>query len=317
MGKAVRVATRRSPLALAQAGQLAARLRELTGRDVVMVPVASAGDLTEGSLVDLGGTGLFTTAVRDAVKSGQADIAVHSLKDLPTAADSRLFLAAVPEREDCRDALITGSNCAGLAELPSGAKVGTGSPRRAAQLRRLRPDLRIVDIRGNIDTRIARTASGELAAVILAVAGLRRLNQADWAFLPLPVPIPITQMLPAPGQGALAVEAAADLDQRDSELTAALATIDHPLSRAAVSAERSLLAGLEAGCAAPVGAVAQLVMGNLNQIHLAAAAISVDGRQEVRLSITGASGQASQLGRQLAAKMLAAGAAALIGAPAK
>ena len=262
----LRLATRRSALALAQSRTVGEQLAALTGRRLELVEVTTRGDVDQAPLTQIGGTGVFVVAVRQALVDGRADVAVHSLKDLPTTPDERLHLAAIPAREDPRDALVARDG-ATLATLPLGARVGTGSPRRRAQIAAARPDLDIVDIRGNVDTRIARVTgdldAGGLDAVVLAAAGLSRLDrQASVTEL-----IDPERVMPAPGQGALAVEVraaavpgSAGTDRTDpgaaQALTDALRSLDDPHTRAAVVAERALLAALEAGCSAPVGALA-------------------------------------------------------------
>lgn len=272
-GEPLRIGTRGSALAVAQTQRVAARLKEITGLEVELVRVTTHGDVNRASLASLGGTGVFATELREALLSGACDIAVHSLKDLPTAQPPGLRIGAHPPREDPRDALCAGAGTPGLAELPRGARVGTGSPRRAAQLLAVRPDLDIRDIRGNIDTRLGFVASGELDAVVLACSGLERLGRAE----------AITQRLdledfpPAPGQGCLAVE------QREGELVPGLAELDDPAARAAVEAERGVLARLEAGCAAPVAAHAAVQGGEL---RLSASVYAMDGTRRVRAAIS-------------------------------
>lgn len=250
--RTLRVATRRSALALAQSTAVGEQLAVLTGRTLELVEVTTTGDVDRSPLAQIGGTGVFVAAVREAVVDGRADVAVHSLKDLPTTADPRLELAAVPPREDPRDVLVTREGI-GLAGLRPGARVGTGSPRRRAQLSSARPDLEVIDIRGNVDTRLARVLGAgagstppDLDAVVLAAAGLARLGRGDVIAEYLDPEV----CLPAPGQGALAIEARAG-----SPVAADVRVLDDPDTRAAVTAERSLLAALEAGCSAPVGAL--------------------------------------------------------------
>ncbi|AXH98145.1 hydroxymethylbilane synthase [Ornithinimicrobium avium] len=258
-GRALRLGTRASELATSQSGWVADHLRA-AGYEVELVPVRTVGDVSRASLSEIGGTGVFASALREALHEGTIDLAVHSLKDLPTTPEPGLVVAAVPEREDPRDALVARDGLT-LATLPEGARVGTGSPRRAAQLAQLRPDLDVRDIRGNVGTRIAMVRDGELDAVVLACAGLSRLGRLDEATERLD----LSTMLPAPGQGALAVEcrdghaALADLPPgvvvTDADLRGLLAdALEHPPTRAAVTAERAVLARLEAGCTAPVGA---------------------------------------------------------------
>ena len=302
----LRLGTRRSALALAQARSVAAELARASGRPVELVEITTAGDVSRAPLTAIGGTGVFVSALREALLAGHVDLAVHSLKDLPTAAAPGLTLAAVPPREDARDVLCA-SHGRTLAELPAGAVVGTGSPRRIAQLHALGLGLRVVPVRGNVDTRLGRVASGDLDAVVLARAGLARLGRLDAvteALDPL-------QMLPAPGQGALAVECRAG----DGDVLPVLAALDDPVSRAAVVCERSLLAAVEAGCTAPVGAYAEAGEGDHGvELYLRAVVASPDGAVCIRKSATGPLDAAHDLGRDLAAQFLADGAAAVIGA---
>lgn len=244
----IRLGTRASRLAVAQSQDVADRLAKASGRPVELVTVTSEGDTNRASLASLGGTGVFASALREALVAGQVDVLVHSLKDLPTAPYPGLTIAAVPKRADARDVLVA-RNAATIDTLPEHAKVGTGSPRRAAQLRAKRPDIDVVDIRGNIDTRLGRVHD-DLDAVVLAAAGLSRIDRLaeatellDLGFWPS-----------APGQGALAIETRAD--ETDRALLAALRKIDHAPTRLTVAAEREVLAKLEAGCSAPIGATA-------------------------------------------------------------
>ncbi|MDF5754943.1 hydroxymethylbilane synthase [Spongiactinospora sp. TRM90649] len=295
----LRLGTRRSLLATAQSQMTADRLTELTGRAVELVGVTTFGDVTKAQLSQLGGTGVFVSALRDKLIEGEIDFAVHSLKDLPTAPAAEVALAATPSRADHRDALI---GSAKLADLPPGARVGTGSPRRVAQLRVLRPDLEYLPIRGNADTRIGKVHSGELDAIVLATAGLARLGrESEIAQI-----FEIEEMLPAPGQGSLAVECRADRD----DLVELLGVLDDPGTRAAVTAERSLLATLEAGCAAPVGAYA---VADGHTLNLIATVVAVDGRRAIRKSTAGPLPAAMELGRDLATAMVADGAGTLMG----
>jgi hydroxymethylbilane synthase len=269
------------------------------------VEIASQGDRDSSALTQIGGTGVFVSALRDAVLAGGVDLAVHSLKDLPTAPAPGLLLAAVPEREDPRDVVVARDGLA-LAELPSGAVVGTGSPRRAAQIRALGFGLLVEPVRGNVDTRVRLVREGRVDAVVLARAGLSRLGRLDMVSETLD---PLL-MLPAPGQGALAVECRED----DGALIEALSALDEPRTRRAVTAERSLLAALEAGCSAPVGALADVVSSDDGEeLWLRGVVAATDGSRVVRMSITGAPGEASELGHKLAQDMLAEGASSLIG----
>ena len=243
----LRLGTRASALATSQSDWVADHLRA-AGHEVELVLVRTEGDASRRSLTEIGGTGVFASALRDALREGRIDLAVHSLKDLPTAAEPGLRIAAIPEREDPRDVLVARAGRT-LGELPAGSVVGTGSPRRAAQLAQTRPDLVVRDIRGNVDTRIGYVRDGELDAVVLARAGLARLGRLT----EVTDTLSLEQMLPAAGQGALAVECR----EADTALAQRLAdTLDHPPTRAAVTAERAVLARLEVGCTAPVAALA-------------------------------------------------------------
>ncbi len=301
---ALRLGTRRSELATTQSRQVAARLTELTGRTVELVGVTTFGDVTKAQLSQLGGTGVFVSALRERLIDGEIDFAVHSLKDLPTAPDPRIALAAVPSRQDPRDALV---GRAKLADLPHGARIGTGSPRRIAQLRVLREDLECVPIRGNLGTRIGKVASGELDAIVLAAAGLNRLG-LDGEIAQI---FEADEMLPAPGQGALAVECHAGR----ADLIELLGVLDDAATRAEVTAERAVLAALEAGCAAPVGAFALLEreVNREEPLNLTAAVIAIDGTRSVRKSTAGPAEAAMDLGRACAAAMIAEGAGTLMG----
>jgi len=285
---------------------VAAQVTRVTGHPVELVEITTYGDVSRQALAQIGGTGVFVSALREALADGRIDFAVHSLKDLPTADPDGLVLAAIPVREDPWDVLVTHGRRT-LAELPLGARIGTGSPRRMAQLRMLRPDLEVVAVRGNVDTRVGYVACGQLDAVVLARAGLARLGRLDV----ITEVLDATRMLPAPGQGALAIECRA-ADAASAELAALLAGLDDPATRAAVSAERALLAALEAGCSAPVGAYAEAATDD-ELLHLSAVAACVDGFDNVRLSACGPVSAAGLLGRHLAAEMLAKGAADLMG----
>lgn len=301
----LRLGTRGSALALAQSEGIAAAVRLVCGRDVELVTVQTAGDVSDAAIEDIGGTGVFVSGLRDALLAGEVELAVHSYKDLPTAPADRLVIAAVPLREDPRDALVA-RDALTIGELPAGARVGTGSPRRTAQLLGLGLGLAVVPVRGNVDTRIAKVRSGELDAVLLARAGLVRLDRLGDA---TEVIDPLT-MLPAPAQGALALECRDD----DAELVALLATLDDPDSRTAVAAERALLSALEGGCTAPVGALAQVAEGDDGpELYLRGLVAAVDGTDAVRLSATGPTSEAAEVGRRLAAELLDLGAADLMG----
>jgi hydroxymethylbilane synthase len=307
MSTPLRLGTRASALATTQSGHVADLVRERLGRDVELVEVATEGDRSAAPLASMGGTGVFVSALREALLDGRVDLAVHSLKDLPTAPADGIALAAVPPREDPRDVVVARDGLT-LGELPVGSRVGTGSPRRVSQLAALGLGLDLQGIRGNVDTRIRKVHEGEVDAVVLARAGLARLGRLDEATEVLD---PL-QMLPAPGQGALAVECRAD----DTDLVAALAVLDDPATRAAVTAERAVLSTLEAGCSAPLGALAEVVEGeDGEELWLRAVALSDDGGLSVRMSATGTIGGAAGLGTRLASDMLAEGAADLMTAP--
>ena len=296
----IRIGTRGSALALAQSGHIADAVRKASGREVEIVTVSTEGDHSTASLASLGGTGVFASALREFLLDGQCDLVVHSLKDLPTGPVPGLVIGAVPKRADARDALIA-RDALTLDTLPAGARVGTGSPRRAAQLLSRRPDLTVVDIRGNVDTRLGKVASGELDAVVLAAAGLDRLGRLDEA----------TELLgldgwpTAPGQGALALEVRAG----DEKLVAAL---DHKPSRTMVEAERAVLAILEAGCAAPIAARAFTDDGML---FLDARVYSPDGSQKVTSShalyLDDTPNPAADVAGRVAAELIALGAGSL------
>jgi hydroxymethylbilane synthase len=298
-GKAVlRLGTRKSPMAMTQSGQVARLITERTGHPVELVGMSSFGDITGARLDQIGGQGVFVSALRGSLLAGDIDLAVHSLKDLPTAAVPGIALVAIPARDDPRDALIARDG-AKLADLPAGARIGTGSPRRASQLRLIRPDVEPVPVRGNAGTRLGKVTSGELDAVVLAYAGLARLNQLD----AVSQVFEVEELVPAPGQGALAVECR----DTDESMLALLSCLDHPASRAATTAERAVLAQLEAGCSAPMGAYAAVT----GALQLTAVVVG-DGDgppgRAVRASLSGPPEQAEQLGRAAAAQLLRRGA---------
>ncbi|HEU5269638.1 MAG TPA: hydroxymethylbilane synthase [Jatrophihabitans sp.] len=304
--RTLKVGTRASLLARTQTQWVVDALTGLQpGLAIETVPVSTEGDRSAAPLAQLGGTGVFVSALREALLAGRIDVAVHSYKDLPTAPAPGIALAAVPQREDPRDALCARDSLS-LLELPSGARIGTGSPRRAAQLRALDLGLEILPIRGNVDTRLAKVGT-ELDGVVLAMAGLRRLGRSELVTEPLD---PL-QVLPAPAQGALAVECRAE----DAGTLELLAGLDDPRCRAAVAAERALLAGLEAGCSAPVGALAEVSEDDdgREEIFLRGSVTAIDGRDAVRLSVTGERATAEQIGRRLAAELIELGANRMMG----
>jgi hydroxymethylbilane synthase len=303
----IRIGTRGSLLATTQAGtirdQLIAR-----GHDAELVIISTAGDLSSAPVAEIG-VGVFTAALREAIADGRVDMAVHSYKDLPTAADDRFVIAAVPRREDPRDALVARDGLV-LGELPVGSVIGTSSVRRAAQLRALGLGLEIRPLRGNLDTRLNRVSSGDLDGILVARAGLARLGRlSDVTETLEPV-----QMLPAPAQGALAVECRSG----DTALAALLAELDDADTRTAVTAERVLLADLEAGCSAPVGAIAEVVEsidedGHVfEELSLRACVAAADGSDVIRASGIGNPGRAAELGLSVAAELVELGARELM-----
>lgn len=299
----LRLGTRASALAMTQSGMIADRLRA-TGIDVELVMISTEGDRSAQPLAEMGGQGVFVAALREALVRGEVDLAVHSLKDLPTTPDPRLVVAAIPQREDPRDVLVARDGLT-LGELPQGARVGTGSLRRQAQLNALGLGVEVVPIRGNVDTRIAKIAAGDYDGILLARAGLLRLGRADEA---TEVIDPL-QMLPAPGQGALACECRVD----DDATIRLLSGLDDSDTRAAVTAERSLLATLEAGCSAPVGALAEIAQGDDgDELWLRAVVGSPSGSPTIRLSATGLPSEAAAVGERLAAEMISEGADTLV-----
>ena len=296
------IGTRGSQLARRQAGLVRDALASRFGDQPTEVRVVrTQGDVDRRSLAQIGGQGVFTAELERALLDGRVDLAVHSLKDLPTTMDPRLRLAAVPEREDVRDVLVSRGG-AGLQDLPEGAAVATGSSRRRAQLAAARPDLTFVDLRGNVDTRLARVAAGKIDAVVLAAAGLRRLGreQEISCFLD-----PLT-VLPSPGQGALGLQMRAD-DGR----AGLVAALGHPPTLAAVTAERAFLAGLGGGCGTPIAAWGRFEDG---QLRVDGAVLSRDGRDATRDSVRGPLEAADQLGADLAERVKAAGGQAILSA---
>ena len=299
----VRIGTRGSLLATTQAGTIRDALIAL-GRPAELVIISTDGDRSQAPVADIG-IGVFTAELRHAMADDRIDVAVHSYKDLPTAPDERFVIAAVPPREDPRDALVARDGMV-LGELPAGSVIGTSSPRRAAQLRALGLGLEIRPLRGNLDTRLNRVSSGDLDAVVVARAGLARIGRLDVVTESLePV-----QMLPAPAQGALAVECRVG----DADLVTLLGKLDDPDTRAAVTAERVLLAELEAGCSAPVGAIAEVVEsidedGRIfEELSLRGCVAAVDGSDVIRASGIGTPERARELGLSVAAELFELGA---------
>jgi hydroxymethylbilane synthase len=299
--RTLRVGTRGSLLARTQTDAVVAAV----AAPVEIVPIVTDGDRSTAALEQIGGTGVFVSALRTALLNGDIDVAVHSYKDLPTGDAEGIVIAAVPRREDPRDALVARDGLM-LGQLPAGSRIGTGSPRRAAQLRALGLGFEIVPMRGNVDTRLRRVGEGAVDAVVLALAGLRRLGR-DAEVTEILDPI---QVLPAPGQGALAVECRAS----DEGALAALRVIDDADTRAAVTAERAVLAELEAGCTAPVAALAEIAEGDDGpEVFLRGSVTAPDGSRAVRLSSTGPVTDAEGVGRRLAAELIAEGADKMMG----
>lgn len=299
----IRIGTRGSLLATTQAGTIRDQLIE-RGHRAELVIISTEGDRSDAPIAEIG-VGVFTAALREAIADCRVDMAVHSYKDLPTAVDDRFTIAAIPRREDARDALVARDGMV-LGELPAGSVIGTSSVRRAAQLRALGLGLEIRPLRGNLDTRLNRVSSGDLDAIVVARAGLARLGRlGDVTETLEPV-----QMLPAPAQGALAVECRSG----DTELAALLGELDDPDTRAAVTAERTLLAELEAGCSAPVGAIAEVVEsidddGHVfDELSLRACVAAVDGSDVIRASGIGTPGRPAELGLSVAAELFELGA---------
>ncbi len=302
----IRLGTRPSRLAKIQATLVADGVRAYGGREVVVVEISTPGDASSMPISEFSTVGVFVSSLRAALLRGDIDVAVHSYKDLPTAPHPGLTIAAVPPREDPRDVLVAraGQN---LLELVPGSRVGTGSPRRTAQLNALQLGLDVVGIRGNVDTRLSAVASGVVDAVVVARAGLARLGRLDEVTETLD---PI-QILPAPAQGALAVECRTD----DADVVRVLGALDDPAARATVTAERALLATLEAGCTAPVGALCELAEGEDGpELFLRANVTAIDGSAAVRSSAARSPAQAAELGRLLGMELLDRGAEELLGA---
>jgi hydroxymethylbilane synthase len=303
----IRIGTRGSLLATTQAGAIRDALAA-KGHAAELVIISTAGDQSSEPIADIG-IGVFTAALREAIHDRSVDMAVHSYKDLPTAPDPRFVIAAIPPREDARDALVARDGMV-LGELPAGSVIGTSSPRRAAQLRALGLGLEIRPLRGNLDTRLNRVSNGDLDGIVVARAGLARIGRlGDVTETLEPV-----QMLPAPAQGALAVECRAD----DIELAALLSELDDADTRAAVTAERTLLAALEAGCSAPVGAIAEVVESIdedgrvFEEVSLRGCVAALDGSDVIRASGVGTTDRARELGLSVAEELFELGARDLL-----
>jgi hydroxymethylbilane synthase len=299
----LRLGTRGSQLATTQSSWVAGQLTS-PEHTVELTAIATLGDRSEAPIEQLGGTGVFVTALRTALLRGEVDVIVHSYKDLPAAPEPGIRLAAIPVREDPRDALIC-RTADDLADLPDGALIGTGSPRRCAQLLAKGLPLRFAPLRGNVDTRLAKLADGAVDALILARAGLARLGRLDVITSILDTDL----MLPAPAQGALAVECRAD----DDETAAVLSAVDDPITRTEVAAERAFLATLNGGCTAPVGALATLA-GSM--LRLDACVAAPDGSELLRRNASAPATDAERLGRDLALALIQDGATELLDLPA-
>ncbi len=299
----IRIGTRGSLLATTQAGTIRDALIA-RGHAAELVIISTEGDRSDRPVAEIG-VGVFTAALREAIADGRVDMAVHSYKDLPTAPDARFVIAAVPPREDPRDALVARDGLV-LGELPAGSVIGTSSVRRAAQLRALGLGLEIRPLRGNLDTRLNRVSSGDFDAVVVARAGLSRLGRLG----DITESLEPVQMVPAPAQGALAVECRSG----DDGLVELLGALDDPDTRAAVTAERTLLAELEAGCSAPVGAIAEVVESIdddgrvFDELSLRACVAAADGSDVIRVSGIGSPDRAAELGLSVAAELFELGA---------
>ncbi len=302
MRSTIRIATRKSPLALWQAHFVQSRLQQLYPQlRVELLPMSTKGDkILDSPLAKVGGKGLFVKELEQAILAGDADIAVHSMKDVPVEFPDGLGLSIICERDDPRDAFVS-SRFSSMAELPAGSRVGTSSLRRQCQLRASRPDLQILDLRGNVNSRLAKLDAGEYDAILLAAAGLKRLGlQARITTL-----LPPEQSLPANGQGAVGIECCLD----DDELLTLLAPLEHGPTRQRVLAERAMNRALQGGCQVPIGAYAEL---EGDQLWLRGLVGSPDGRQILRAECRGAASDPVALGQTLAEQLLAQGAARLL-----
>ena len=302
MNRPLRIGTRGSALALWQANHVRDELKRLHGVEAELVRIRTAGDRMQNAPVAQIGAegsakGIFIKELEDALLAGSADIAVHSMKDVPTETPDGLVFAAITRREDPRDCLISRSNRA-LKGLSAGMRIGTSSVRRQAQLRHVRPDLRVEDLRGNVDTRLKKLEAGEFDAIVLAMAGLNRLGAGDKVSQVFFADL----MLPAVGQGALGIETRAG----DPELVTLAASLDDAPTRACVTAERALLRELEGGCQVPVGAWARI--GSSGDIEFEAGVFSPDGNEAIRRIDRGPVGEAEAIGVRLARVLIEAGA---------
>ncbi len=304
MTQRVRIATRKSALALWQAEYVKARLEFFhPGLVVELVPMSTQGDkILDTPLAKIGGKGLFVKELETAMLEDRADIAVHSMKDVPVEFPQGLMLSTICEREDPRDAFVS-NQYQSLSQLPYGAVVGTSSLRRQCQIKALRPDLQIRDLRGNVNTRLAKLDAGEFDAIILAAAGLIRLGfQSRIATY-----LPVTQSLPANGQGAVGIECRSD----DLAIRALLAPLEHPPTRLAVLAERAMNRALQGGCQVPIGAFAEI---DGDAMYLRGLVGQLDGQNILQAEVRGAAADAEVLGQQLAELLLAQGAGEILAA---
>jgi hydroxymethylbilane synthase len=298
----IRIGSRGSQLALWQANHIADALRS-QGQEVGIEVIRTTGDrLQEITFAQVGTKGMFTKEIEEALSEGRIDLAVHSLKDLPTELASEFAIAAIPERADPRDAFVS-VEYASFFELPSGAKVGSSSPRRQTQLRALRPDLQYIEFRGNVDTRLRKLAEGQAQAIILAASGLDRLGRTEW----IRQRFDADHLCPAAGQGALAIETRAD----DSATREAIRFLDHPDTRFAVTAERAALSALGGGCQVPIGIYCRRE-GEAFRIHGVVASPLVNGREGEDRVAAATGHDPEDLGREIAAVLLKNGAESIL-----
>ena len=302
MRSTIRIATRKSPLALWQAHFVQSRLQQLYPHlQVELLPMSTKGDkILDSPLAKVGGKGLFVKELEQAILAGDADIAVHSMKDVPVEFPEGLGLTIICERDDPRDAFVS-TGFASIAELPAGSRVGTSSLRRQCQLRAQRPDLQVIDLRGNVNSRLAKLDAGEYDAILLAAAGLKRLGLQERISALLPAEL----SLPANGQGAVGIECRLD----DNELLSLLAPLEHPQTRQRVLAERAMNRALQGGCQVPIGAYAELEGDTL---WLRGLVGLPDGSRILRAELRGAVGEPEALGQALAEQLLTQGAAELL-----
>ncbi|MBI4468654.1 MAG: hydroxymethylbilane synthase [Acidobacteria bacterium] len=301
MTRRIAIGTRGSKLALWQANAVRDELSRITDARLEIVPIKTTGDRFSGVPAEQLGKGVFVKEIEDALRSGEIDLAVHSMKDLPSTLPQGLTIAAVRARDDVRDALIARGGLL-LKALPAGSRVGTGSPRRRAQLSAHRPDLAILDLRGNVDTRLRKLRDGDFEAIVLAKAGLDRLGWTDQITEALSPEI----MLPAVGQGALGLEARED----DFELKRLLGLLDHEPTRAAVTAERALMETLQGGCQVPIGALGRV---DGESLVLEGCVLTPDGSRTVRDRLAGPAIQAAMIGAELGLHLLSRGADVILG----